>query len=146
MKKLTLILLAILSILANEARAAWPTTPGLRCWSYGTGAFIKAQINPEGKGFFTVSSILIENGLLNNVGGGTAYIKGETVYWSLNVAGNSQEAMWASQNYLVINKRSLVGQLESIGHDKNYADGSLDTEYESNTITLTPVQCSTIGW
>jgi hypothetical protein len=146
MKKLTLILLATLSILANEARAAWPTTKATICWSYGTGAFMKAQITPQGSGFFTVNSILIENGKLNNVGGGTAYIKGDTVYWTLDLAGNGQEAMWTDQIYLVINKTSLVGQFESISHDKNFAEGSLDTEYEINSITLTPVPCKVVGW
>ncbi len=107
---------------------------------------MKAQINPEGNGFFTVSSILINNGKLKNVGGGTAFIKGNLVYWAQNFAGNDQVAMWTSQSYLLINKNTLVGQLKSISHDKNYADGSLDTQYESNPITFTPVSCSLVGW
>ncbi|WP_045227258.1 hypothetical protein [Methyloterricola oryzae] len=139
MKKQTLIFAAALSILSHQAWGAWPTAPALRCWSYGTESFLKAKIRPEGNGFFNISSVLVENINLKNVGNGVAYIKGDTVYLALNLVGNDQTSMWSSQNYLIINKRNLTGQSESIGHDKNFIDGSLDTEYDSSTITLTPV-------
>ncbi len=146
MRRIKLTLLFTLVVLASEARAAWPTGSAIRCWSYGTGAYIKAKITSQGSGFFSVSSILIEDGKLNNVGGGTAYVKGDSVYWTINNAGNDQVAMWTSQSYLIINRLTLIGQIESIGHDKNYADGSLDTQYESNPLTLTPVSCKVVGW
>lgn len=135
-------------MLANEAIAAWPSAPATRCWSFGPeGDFIKARIIPQGSGFFAVSSILIENGKFQNVGGGTAYVKGDSIYWTLNFAGNDETAMWTSQSYLIINKRTLSGQLESIGHDINYNDDTLDTEYRSsNPLTLTPIQCAKVRW
>ena len=118
----------------------------MRCWSYGIESFLKANIKPDGNGFFRISSVLIENGNLKNIGNGSAYIKSDIVYWALNLVGNDQASMWSSQNYLILNKRTLIGQIEYIGHDKNYTDGSLDTEHGSKTIALTPVACRSLGW
>ena len=146
MTKKALVIMAALSILSNEAWGAWPTTSALRCWSYGTESFLKAKIQPEGSGFFRIGSVFVENGNIKNIGNGAAYIKGDFVYWTLNLVGNDEASMWSSQSYLILNKRNLIGQIESIGHDKNYLDGSLDTQYESRAISLTPISCRLLGW
>lgn len=135
---------AILGMMhAGEASAAlpkavWPMTTAIRCWSIESGMFIKARIAPQSSGFFTLSFIVVSKGAIHNVGTGTAYLRGDLVYLMLGDVGNDSNAMWTSQSYKVINRYTLTGQEESIGHDKNYADSSLDTEYTSSLSTLPP--------
>jgi hypothetical protein len=52
--------------------------------------------------------------------------------------------MYTGLSYIVLNKDTLVGREQWIGHDKNFRDGSLDTEYQSTPITLRPVACTVI--
>lgn len=126
------------------AGAAWPTTSATRCWSIDSGTFMKARIIPAGGGFYTVHSIIVMNGSIHNVGTGTAYVQGNSVHLVGSDAGKGPDAMWTSQGYTVLNKTTLVGTTEGIGHDKNYGDGSLDTEYSGGAITLTPISCTAI--
>jgi hypothetical protein len=107
---------------------------------------MKAQITPVGGGFYSVHNMFVENGTIQNIGTGTAYIRGNLVYLvSADAgAGVGSAAMATGQGWTVLNKTTLVGTAEGIGHDKNYTDGSLDTEYNSGPITLKPVSCSAI--
>jgi hypothetical protein len=141
-----LFLSAIVGVLhASEASADWPTTAATLCWSVGSGTFIKARITPEGGNFYTVNSIIVSNGSIHNVQIGTAYTRGDLVYWTTAGAGKDSIAMWTGQSYLVINRYTLAGKIKSIGHDKNFADGSLDTEYSAEPINpLIPVSCPSI--
>jgi len=131
---------------ASEASADWPTTAAATlCWSDGTGLFIKARITPQGSNFYTVNSVIVSNGSIHNVVIGTAYTRGDLVYWTTAQAGKDSIAMWTSQSYLVLNRYTLAGKIKSIGHDKNFADGSLDTEYSAEPINpLIPVSCPSI--
>lgn len=130
---------------ATEVSAAWPTTKSTLCWSVSPGVFVKAQITPMGGGFYTTNHIAVEKGGIINIGTGTAYIKGNSVYWTIADAGKDSVAMSTSISFMVLNKNTLIGKSESIYHDKNYADDSLDTEYQvENTELTTPVPCNSI--
>lgn len=123
--------------------AAWPTATATRCWSAPSGTYIKARIIRLGHGFYAINGVVTKNSVIHNIQTGTAYIQGASVYMTTADSGKDAEAMWTSQSYSVFDKKTLIGQYDSIGNDKNYADGSIDTEHTSGT--LTPVPCSSIG-
>jgi hypothetical protein len=106
--------------------------------------FLKARITPAGDGFYDTRYILIKNRAILNVGTGAAYLRGTSLFWTIANAGADANAMWTSEDYLVLDRNTLVGQAKSIGHDKNFSDGSLDTQYTSGPMTLAPVACAAI--
>jgi len=63
------------------------------------------------------------------------FLCGGTVLMTVNSAGKDDEAMWTSTTYVVLSAATLNGTYESIGHDRNYFDLSIDTEYEYGTLT-----------
>lgn len=141
-----LVLLAILGLLLPTAASAdsWPLATATKCWSVGGGFFMKARITPAGDGFYDTRYIIVANKTIHNVGSGTAYLRGTSVFWETAEAGKDATSMYVSLNYLVFNKDTLVGQTKGIGHDKNFADGSLDTEYGAGALTLKPMACTAL--
>ena len=147
-RRMTLVLaLAVLAAAVFPTKASadsWPLVAATKCWSMGGGAYLKARITPAGDGFYDTRYVIVINKVLNNVGNGTAFLRGTSVFWAGADAGKNSAAMWTGQNYFHLNKNTLVGQWKGIGHDKNFADGSLDTEYDAFPVTLTPVACNAI--
>lgn len=129
---------------ATEALAGWPTTVATRCWSIGSGMYMKWRITPTGGSFYNINGIIVSDGAIQNVMSGTAFVKGNLVYMTVSSSGKDSDAMWTSQDNIVIDKKTLIGQVEGIGHDESYGDGSLDTAYSGGPITFTPVACSSI--
>ncbi len=129
---------------ATEVSAAWPTTTATRCWSIAPESLVmQARITPTGGGFSTLNILIVKNGSIHNIGSGTAYVRGKSVYMTVDHAGKDSVAMWTGQEYAVLDKKTLIGESESIGHDYNYDDSSLDTQYGSG-VFLTPVPCTSL--
>jgi hypothetical protein len=134
---------------ATAAPAPWPTTKATRCWSITDNSstpeermFLQARIIPMGSGFYTMNDVIVANGSIHNIGSGTAYVRGNSVYITTSDAGKDSSAMWAGLTYTVLDRNTLIGKHEGVGHDINYADSTIDTEYSSGT--LTPVSCTSI--
>lgn len=94
-----------------------------------------------GNGRYNISGATFKNGTVQNVLNGTAEEVDNKIHMNITSAGKDSEAMWNSTCYSVTDGPSFNSNTtyECIGHDYNYADLSLDTQY--TTGYSTPVPC-----
>lgn len=88
---------------------------------------------------YSFTAIISNGSDLHNVMGGSAFIGSNNIFVSSYQSGRDSAAMWTGNPYFVLDKNSLNGSFEGIGHDYNYVDHSTDTEY--STGYLTHVSC-----
>ncbi len=111
------------------------------CWSAGPdGGILKVGVTSVGGGHHIVNGkILDPGGGRPDIVSGSAEIDGTNILVTLVDSGNDETAMWTNTISITIDLSTMNGKYEYIGHDRNYTDLSIDTDYDTGSLTFT--QC-----
>ena len=126
----------LLGIADNNASTLLPKKDGIVCFEVrdagGTtlGEYKISLSRMKGKYYHANFEMTSEDGDLTNLGFGTAREVNGKVYMTLVNSGKSETAMYTGISHIVLDIATLSGVAESIGHDRNYHDLSIDTGYE----------------
>lgn len=138
----------LFSIPNGEASTPWPKKDGVVCFEVrdagGTtlGAY-KLSVSREKGNYYHVNfEVISEDGNLLNLGFGTARVVDDKVYMTVVNSGKNDVAMYTGTSHMVLDRATLNGVAESIGHDRNYHDLSIDTEYEIVYLYYIPSSCN----
>lgn len=113
------------------------------CWQLDDGAVtLKLGFSSIGGGHLLVNGRMSGNGITGIVSG-NAEVEGDNLLLTVVHSGRDKESMWTSTSNITINLSTLNGTYESIGHDRNYKDLSVDTEYETGSLTF--IRCPPTG-
>ena len=137
----SLVLFSI-SVISNVEAGIWPTSAATLCWQVTTSdnetGIVRLKSFPMGASNYLLSGKVIFNGKIQNIINGNAVV-GTNVLMTVNAAGKDSESFWTSTGYGVLSGATLNGKIESIGHNYNRTDKSIDTSY--NTVTITKITC-----
>ena len=126
----------LLSSPDGKISTPWPERHGVVCFEVRDaggnplGTYKIVVSGKKGKYYQLNFEMAYEDGTLFNLGFGNARVTADKVYMTIINAGKSDTAMYTGTSHIVLDKATLNGVAESIGHDRNYHDLSLDTEYE----------------
>lgn len=144
MKNLAYVLIGLVSIFCLtgfvSAKADASDYLGEFCWTMPDGLILKLGASHIGGGHYLVNGRTLGGGrMLLDVVSGNAEIEGNTIFVTLVSSGRDNEGMWTSTAYVQLDSSTFNGTYEGIGHDRNYQDSSIDTEYETGSLTF--IQC-----
>jgi hypothetical protein len=126
----------LLSSTDGKISTPWPKNNGVVCFEVRDaggnplGTYKIVVSSKKGKYYQLNFEMADEDGNLFNLGFGNARVTADKVYMTIINAGKSDTAMYTGTSHIVLDKVTLNGVAESIGHDRNYHDLSLDTGYE----------------
>lgn len=134
----------LLSIPDGKASTPWPKKDGVVCFevrdaggtALGTQKLFVSGI--KGKYYHVYFEVTSEDGNLINLGFGTARVVNDKVYMTMVNSGKNDVSMYTGTSHIVLDRVTLNGVAESIGHDRNYLDLSIDTEYEISYLYYIP--------
>jgi hypothetical protein len=91
----------------------------------------KMAVSHIGNGHYILTATSFKNGALHNVFHGSGEIVDNKIHMVLKHSGNSSVAMWSGICHGTTDSLSFNSNTtyECIGHDYNYTDLSLDTQY-----------------
>ncbi len=114
------------------------------CWASTQGndsIVTRLGFSYLGDGHFVLAGKMTKNGtVLHNTLNGNGEIHGNNFHTTLTHSGKSGIAMWTGIIRMVLDISTFNGTAESIGHDYNYSDSTLDTQF-NNAIPVTLIQC-----
>jgi hypothetical protein len=145
MKTLAYVLIVVVSIFCltgiiySKAEATSVEYVGEFCWILDNGFIVNLGASYVGGGHYLVNGRILADGTLHDVVSGNAEIEGNAILITVVSSGRDNQAMWTSTAHIQLDTSTFNGTYESIGHDRNYNDLSIDTEYEIGSLTL--VQC-----
>jgi hypothetical protein len=104
-----------------------------------SSGILKLRVLNIGRGHYLLSGKLTFDGELNIVHG-NAEVVGSNVLMTIVFSGKDNEAMWAETCHVILEEPIFKGNgtIECISHDRNYADLSIDQEFDIGTLTSTP--------
>ena len=112
------------------------------CWTIAQDGvpmgIAKASVSYIGGGHYLLSGKVTAYDGKVYIGHGNAEVEGNSILMSVNGSGRSAEDMESGTVHVVLETATLNGTWESMGHDVNYSDQSIDIEHETGSLTFIP--------
>ena len=127
-----------------EAQSLWPRMSRVLCWEITLDGvpigIAKANVSYIGGGHYLLSGKITAYDGKVYIGHGNAEVEGNSILISVNGSGQSAEDMESGTVHVVLGTATLKGNgiWESMGHDVNYSDQSIDIEHETGSLTFIP--------
>jgi hypothetical protein len=110
-----------------------PYFEGELCWSIASEqAVMRLTISHTGDGHYSISGRITASAAVYSPVHGAAVLDGNTIYLTLVDSGKDRSAMWVGITHAVLDRYTLNGTAEGIGHERRYAD----TFFEANGIYM----------
>lgn len=146
---LFVVLLSWVCIPSTEAASLWPKTSKVLCWEAkeeGTVVGImKVGVKLAVGMYYLLNGEIIVDGATHSIIFGTARVGTDKVLITATDSGKSSTSMWTDINHVILDKNTLNGTYDAIGHDyANYdtpfdSGGGIyidsDTQYSSGVLT-----------
>ncbi len=104
-----------------------PRFEGELCWIIGSEpAIMRLEVTHVRNGHYALSGRISYDGAFYSAVHGTAVLDGNNLYVTLIDSGKDGAAMWVGTTHAILDRYSLNGTAEGIGHERRYADASLE--------------------
>jgi hypothetical protein len=147
MKTLAYVLIGFVSIFCLVGLLSSPAEAsdylGDFCWTIAfldgvPSGIAKASVSYIGGGHYLLSGKITADDGKVYIGHSNAEVEGNSILISVNGSGQSAEDMESGTVHVVLETATLNGTWESMGHDVNYSDHSIDIEHETGSLTFIP--------